>query len=322
MSFLYSPLYFWGSAKPAPSPVEVVDSPAPAYGGGVPIADGMASAAVIANSPVNPSAWFSSYGFLGPAHDVAVRGEFVSCYDRRMRNPAWVVEHITADSLRSRNGDRGNSVFKEDEQVPEQFRAKLKDYFRSGYDRGHQAPAADAKFSQEAMDETFFLTNMAPQVGNGFNRDYWSHFEHFVRGLTKQYKNVRVVTGPLYLPKRDADGKWRVSYEVIGNPPNIAVPTHFFKVIVGEDALSGKRGVAVGAFVMPNDVIDNRTPLKSFYVPIEHVERSAGLQFLEKLPERERRDLCREVTCDIVVREFNKALPAPKQPLALPPPKN
>jgi DNA/RNA endonuclease G (NUC1) len=50
------------------------------------------------------------------------------------------------------------------------FRALLKDYIRSGFDRGHQAPAADATFTQEAMDETFLLTNMAPQVGIGFNR--------------------------------------------------------------------------------------------------------------------------------------------------------
>jgi DNA/RNA endonuclease G (NUC1) len=42
--------------------------------------------------------------------------------------------------------------------------------FRSGYDRGHMVPAADAKISQGAMDETFFLSNVAPQVGDGFNR--------------------------------------------------------------------------------------------------------------------------------------------------------
>jgi len=61
---------------------------------------------------------------------------------------------------------------------------------------------------------------MCPQVGDGFNRDYWAHFEDFCRRLTIKYPSVRIVTGPLYLPKRDpADGKWRVSYEVIGNPP-------------------------------------------------------------------------------------------------------
>ena len=108
----------------------------------------------------------------------------------------------------------------------EPFRAKLKDYFRSGYDRGHQVPAADAKWSQEAMDDTFALSNMCPQVGNGFNRDYWAHFEDFCRRLTQRYPSVRIVTGPLYLPRKDpTDNKWYVKYEMIGNPPSVAVPT-------------------------------------------------------------------------------------------------
>jgi len=185
------------------------------------------------------------------------------------------------------------------------FRAKLKDYFRSGYDRGHQVPAADAKWDQQAMDETFYLSNMCPQVGDGFNRDYWAHFEDFCRRLTKSYPSVRIITGPLYLPKQGADGKWRVEYEVVGSPPNIAVPTHFYKVILGEDGVTGGK-VAVGAFVLPNAVISNRTPLTEFEVPVEVVERASGLQFLEKLEPARRKQLCAEVHCSITVREFKK----------------
>lgn len=270
-------------------------------------------------SPVDPSAFFK-YGFPGPVHDLHYHDEFVSSYDRRMRNPGWVVEHITAQSLlQPSNGpgtppvDRKKSVFMEDQTIPAMFRGKLSDYFRSGYDRGHQAPAADAKFSQSAMNETFFLSNMAPQVGEGFNRDYWAHFEDFCRRLTQQYTNVRIVTGPLYLPKRDpVDGKFRVTYEVIGNPPSVAVPTHFFKLIVAEQPVKDQRStqVAVGAFVLPNDRIANSTPLKSFAVPVDALERSSGFQFLANLPVTQRKELCQEVTCDIIVREFTqKALP-------------
>jgi endonuclease G len=189
------------------------------------------------------------------------------------------------------------------------FRAKLSDYFRSGYDRGHQVPAADAKWSQEAMDSTFVLSNMCPQVGEGFNRDYWAHFEEFCRGLVKKYPSVRVVTGPLYLPKRDErDGKWRVSYEVIGNPPNVAVPTHFYKIIFAEEAAHSPIGsVALGAFVLPNAEIPNSKSLREFEVPLEAVERASGLVFADKLPIERRKRLCSEVACDIIVREFDKA---------------
>ena len=203
-----------------------------------------------------------------------------------------------------RGGDRRHSFFVEDTEVPSKFRAKLHDYFRSGYDRGHQVPAADAKWSQEAMNSTFLLTNMCPQVGDGFNRDYWAHLEDFCRRLTNYFPSVRIVTGPLYLPRKDPeDGKWRVSYEVIGNPPNVAVPTHFYKVIFAED---GKPGgdVSLAAFVLPNAPIANDKPLTNFEVPIEAVERASGLEFASKLPAQRRRRLCGNVTCALVVREY------------------
>ncbi|KAH8591788.1 hypothetical protein B0O99DRAFT_631661 [Bisporella sp. PMI_857] len=253
--------------------------------------------------PVDPAGLFQ-YGFPGPVADLATRNALISSFDRRLRNPSWVAEHITPESLAASNGDRKNSVFLEDPSVPEKFRGKLKDYFRSGYDRGHQVPAADAKWSQEAMNETFFLTNMCPQVGEGFNRDYWAHFEDFCRRLTTKYPSVRIVTGPLYLPKKDAvDGKWRVSYEVIGNPPNIAVPTHFYKVIFAEDGTTSGP-VAVGAFVLPNAVIPNEKPITDFEVPVEAVERASGLEFATKLPVQRRRRLCADTVCSLVIREY------------------
>ncbi|KAK3214139.1 hypothetical protein GRF29_28g2101568 [Pseudopithomyces chartarum] len=252
--------------------------------------------------PVDPSGLFQ-YGFPGPVNDLRPAASLTSSYDRRTRNPHWVAEHITPESLASNNADRKHSVFVEDVTVPEMFRAKLKDYFRSGYDRGHQVPAADAKWSQEAMDDTFALTNMCPQVGSGFNRDYWAHFEDFCRRLTKQYPSVRVVTGPLYLPKKEADGKWRVTYEVIGSPPNVAVPTHFYKVIFAEDGQQGGK-VALGAFVLPNAVIANNKPLTDFEVPLSVVERASGLEFATKLEPARRKSLCQEVNCSVIVKEY------------------
>lgn len=253
--------------------------------------------------PVNPAGLFE-YGFPGPVADVAARTALVSSYDRRTRNPHWVVEHITPQSLAQRGGDRKHSVFLEDDSVPAPFRALLKDYQRSGYDRGHQVPAADAKWSQKSMDETFYLSNMCPQVGEGFNRDYWAHFEDFCRRLTVKYPSVRIVTGPLYLPRKDpTDNKWYVKYEMIGSPPSVAVPTHFYKVIFAEDGKVGGN-VALGAFVLPNARIPNSKPITDFEVPIEAVERASGLEFASKLPLQRRRRLCTDTTCALIIKEY------------------
>ncbi|KAL2164646.1 hypothetical protein VTH06DRAFT_3863 [Thermothelomyces fergusii] len=255
-------------------------------------------------APVNPAGLFE-YGFPGPVADLASRQALISSYDRRTRNPHWVAEHITPESLKIQDGDRKHSSFLEDPAIPEKFQAKLKDYFRSGYDRGHQVPAADCKWSQAAMDETFYLTNMCPQVGEGFNRDYWAHFEDFCRRLTQRYPSVRIVTGPLYLPKRDPqDNKWYVKYEVIGSPPNVAVPTHFYKVIYAEEQAAPGGKVALGAFVLPNAAIPNDKPLADFEVPLEAVERATGLEFASKLPPSRRKRLCAETSCSIVVKEY------------------
>ncbi|PYH32437.1 DNA/RNA non-specific endonuclease [Aspergillus neoniger CBS 115656] len=257
-------------------------------------------------SPVDPAGIYQ-YGFPGPVADTLLSAPLAGAYDRRTRNPSWVAEHITPQSLAQKNADRKGSTFFEDTTIPPLFRAKLSDYFRSGYDRGHQVPAADAKWSQDAMDATFALSNMCPQVGEGFNRDYWAHFEEFCRDLTKKYPSVRVVTGPLYLPHRDQDGKWRVSYEVIGNPPNVAVPTHFYKVVYAEEGPATAGKVALGAFVLPNARISNDKRLTEFEVPLEAVERASGLEFAAKLDAGRRKRLCQEVKCDVVVREFNNA---------------
>lgn len=274
----------------------------------LPSTGGKSGIVIDPKTKINASGFFK-YGFPGPVHDLENRGAFVSCYNRQTRNPYWVVEHMTPESLSQREGDRKNSYFVEDEAIPEIFRSKLADYFRSGYDRGHQVPAADMKFSQEAMDSTFYLTNISPQVGGGFNRDYWAHLEYFCRGLTKKYDSVRVVTGPLYLPKWDPiEKKHKVTYEVIGNPPNVAVPTHFFKLIVAEKPKTNNstNNIAVAAFVLPNDRIPNETKLTDFEVPVNALERSTGLEFLKNVPEKQRKKLCEEVNCQIVVRDFSK----------------
>lgn len=125
------------------------------------------------------------------------------------------------------------------------------------------AAAGNHKSHQTNCAETFYLTNMAPQVGVGFNRDSWNRLEKHVRKLTKQYPNVYVCTGPLYLPKKENDGKSYVKYQVIGQN-SVAVPTHFYKIVVGE---TPNGALEMESYVMPNQAIDDNTPLAVFQVP-------------------------------------------------------
>ena len=128
------------------------------------------------------------------------------------------------------------------------------------------------------------------------------------------------MTGPLYLPRRGPDGVWRVSYEVIGSPPNVAVPTHFYKVIFAEGKDGGQvdGDVAVGAFVLPNARIANDKPLSDFEVPMQAVERASGLEFASKLPAQRRKRLCDQINCSIIVKEYQDGRRKLSSPAAVP----
>ncbi|KAJ7445796.1 hypothetical protein B0H11DRAFT_2086917 [Mycena galericulata] len=236
------------------------------------------------------------YGNPGPIADSLVRKAYVAAYDRRLRHPAWTAEHLTTASLArapetdpSGPVDRGKSKFVEDEDLPIPFRARLQDYFKSGYDRGHMF---------DAMDETFLLSNIAPQVGDGFNRHYWAYLEDWCRRLTGKFADVYVFTVPLYLPRLGTDGKWRVVciYGVF-TPTSPSAP----------DVLE----LSAGAFVLPNAAIPDTTPMESFMMPIEAVEHAAGILLFSKAVKAAAKPICTTTKCELIIRKFDDAQKKP-----------
>jgi endonuclease G, mitochondrial len=85
--------------------------------------------------------------------------------------------------------DRSKVRFSPDGSVPEPFRTTHRDYTGSGFDQGHLAPSADAE-SQDGLQATFLMTNISPQIGDGFNRTYWNRLERFVRRLRRHYDGM------------------------------------------------------------------------------------------------------------------------------------
>lgn len=209
-----------------------------------------------------------------PGHPISSftvnRSGYSLAYDARTRNPAWVYEHLTADNLKG-DADRSQFTFKEDDTIPQHLRATSSDYKGQGLDQGHMAPAADYRASSHAMEETFYLTNICPQCPQ-LNREYWAKLEKHVRDLTHQYQHVYVITGPLYMPYQEGKRRF-VKYQVIG-ANDVAVPSHFFKVIMLEDR-QGKRDVR--AYILPNTVIPSNTPLENFRTTAQKVEKAAGI---------------------------------------------
>lgn len=220
-----------------------------------------------------------------PSNDnLRLFNDYILSYDRRLRAPAWVIEHLTPEKLKVREkASRDRSKFKEDEAIHEYFRATNADFLRSGFDRGHMAAAGNHKIGQDELDQTFALSNVSPQVPE-FNQGAWERLESYVRFRALRAKNLYVVTGPLYLPMKASDGQLYVTYRVLGKN-HVSVPSHYFKVFLVE---TQDDNLELEAFMMPNDPkMDKETKINNFRIPIDRLdvlERASGVIFFDQLP--------------------------------------
>jgi endonuclease G len=188
------------------------------------------------------------------------------------QSPDWVMERLSQADL---VGPASRTdKFVDDPALPPEVDADNADYLKTGFDRGHQAPAADAKFSQKVMDESFYFTNMSPQRGIGMNRGAWKFLEEATRSwvLCGGHPDLYVITGPIY-------GTIEGNPRSIGNPP-VAVPRAYYKIVY--DANLGR---AVG-FVLDNTKIGSRIDLQKYVWKIADIETETGLNFFRTMDQR------------------------------------
>lgn len=186
-------------------------------------------------------------------------------YNSNTRNPNWVGYELTAEEV--------EGVVEREESFccdPLVWGAQAcdDDYKNSGWDRGHMAPAADMKWSKQAMEESFYLTNVSPQ-NQKLNRGVWKKLEELTRDKAELYGRVIVVTGPIFNgTKQKSIGENKVR-----------IPDAFFKVLLTD--YNGKYR-AIG-FICENKA--GKKKLKEYAMSIDKVEEITGLDFFNQLPD-------------------------------------
>ncbi|MCP4176338.1 MAG: DNA/RNA non-specific endonuclease [bacterium] len=185
--------------------------------------------------------------------------------DREQAN--WVAYKLTKSMVLNTTAPRRND-FRPDPLV-KTGSATLDDYRGSGYDRGHLCPAAAMRFSKTAMSETFYMSNMSPQIPD-FNRGAWKKLESKVRVWAVKNIEISVVTGPIFYNNR--------THKEIGSD-RVDIPDAYFKVILDYR----KPDIKAIGFILPNKRIDK--PLYHYTVPINNIERITGLDFFAYLPD-------------------------------------
>jgi endonuclease G len=191
-------------------------------------------------------------------------------YDETHEQAKWIAYCLTKKEA---SGTIERSDNFEEDPLVSSGTATDGDYAKSGYDRGHLAPAADMRWSVKTMEESFYYSNMSPQ-DPGFNRGIWKRLEEQVRDWAWENEVIYVVTGPVLtsnLPNIGSNG--------------VSVPSYYYKVILDYSQPS----VKAIAFLLPNQ--SSSAGIQSFIVSINEVEKLTGIDFFPTLPDQQEEQL-------------------------------
>lgn len=192
---------------------------------------------------------------------------FTLSYNYDWKIPNWVAYELT--DVEVKGEVPRYDKFKPDPMVPQNVSAHTNDYKHSGYDRGHLAPAADMKWDEQAMRESFYLSNICPQNPN-LNGGVWKDLEEQVRDLASQKGSIFVACGPIVTDASTTIGENKV-----------VVPQAFFKVLLQEE----KDGtIHTIGFVYEN--ISGRKPMSTYAMTVDEVEEITGIDFFPSLPNK------------------------------------
>jgi endonuclease G len=218
------------------------------------------------------------YPALLPNEKIISHSGYSFVYSEEHEQAKWIAYELTKEET--------NSLFERtDKFLTDPFvstgTAENSDYADSGYDRGHLAPAADMGWSATAMKESFYFSNMSPQLP-GFNRGVWKRLEELMRSWAIDNSAIYIVTGPLLTAGLPTIG---------GNL--VSIPNYYYKVILDYTQPEIK---AIG-FILPN--ASSSSALNSFAVSIDEVETATGIDFFPGLPDEQENKLEKEhcTTC-------------------------
>jgi endonuclease G len=207
-----------------------------------------------------------------PAGEQIWHSAMVLSYAEEYEQARWVA-HIIRPEVSDGRGARTND-FRKDPLVTTGSAVEA-DYFLKylqadstykydgfGWDRGHLAPSADFRWSEKALSESYFYSNMSPQLDD-FNRDGWAELEGLLRGyVDRSGRQLYVVTG----------GVLKEGLAVVERGVNkVSIPEQYYKVVLDLEA-----GKAI-AFLMPNEKL--RYPIEHYAVSVDVVEELTGLDF-------------------------------------------
>lgn len=161
-------------------------------------------------------------------------------------------------------------------------------YYAGDYARGHQLPSADRLCSREANEQTFYGTNIAPQL-NEHNEGIWSKLEDKVRSVANASDTTYVVTGCTV-----ADA---TEFSEDSDKKQITIPTAFFKAVLVYKKGADQEWTSAGFFTEHKKYSSN--DLKPISMTIDELEEKTGLDFFVNLTDKIGSDKAAEVEAQV-----------------------
>lgn len=212
-----------------------------------------------------------------PVCDEILTGRYFTIgYSWYFRQAKWVLEIVNPNMIFEWEIEDRLDNFRADIRIPRRFRAGLKAYKGSGFDRGHLAASANQDELEIQNSETFLLSNMSPQKPN-FNRRIWRELEMAVRKLNEQSNILEtyVLTAPVFYfdQKIETIGDDTDKYGI-----DIPIPHAFVKSVLAED----KRGrLKLWTFEMENKQLSGK--LEDYLVVTYDAEQKVGGRFWDRV---------------------------------------
>jgi len=181
---------------------------------------------------------------------------YTTTFSKSKRIPIVVKYWLTRAMLSCQKKVKRTNKFRPDPLLPEHTDLD-QDYRGSGYDRGHNMPAADCGCDSAGVTESFYYSNICPQTPS-LNRGRWKSLEQYTQRLAQTYDSVLVWCGAVTTSGRYVGG--------------VAVPDYCWKIIYI------KKIGAVEAYSFKNDDTYSET-LNTYKVSIDSVQKLSGLIF-------------------------------------------
>ena len=146
--------------------------------------------------------------------------------------------------------------------------------YAGDYARGHQLPSADRQCCYEANAQTFYGTNMTPQL-NAHNEGIWSKLESKVRAIANASDTTYVVTGVILSP---SSKKEKDSYG-----QSVTIPDAYFKVLLRYSKSSTLGQWNAAAFYLEHRAYSENIG-KQHSMSVDELEELTGIDFFVNLP--------------------------------------